>query len=365
MIQIADNFQYNGKKPLDARLVYDNITSMKSVLEVTIYDGIIAYVKSEKKYYTYDSTNTSDPTLGKWRELETGGGGAGNIVEGYFNSVDNLFYEESTYTTAVTGEAEKIYIDLPNNKTYRFNGTIFVRLDEGTFENIQYDTLPTATVDLVGKIYQYTGTTSADYTQGYFYKCIENTSVTPYTYSWEEIKVSEDKEGHTILDTDGNAKTQREKLQFTGLDVADDSTNSKTEVKPFGLNSDDLDEIINTSEISNGYIQSQFNYSLEEQVVGKWIDGKPIYQKTFTGNLTIGSGDNIISSNFKSNNNIDVISKMEGTLISTNGNVYMLSCASSYYSEMVIESDNLIIRVKGFSTNYSYYATIQYTKATD
>lgn len=27
------------------------------------------------------------------------------------------------------------------------------------------------------------------------------------------------------------------------------------------------------------------NYSLEEKVVGTWIDGKPLYQKTFTGKV--------------------------------------------------------------------------------
>jgi hypothetical protein len=27
------------------------------------------------------------------------------------------------------------------------------------------------------------------------------------------------------------------------------------------------------------------NYSTEEQVIGKWIDGKPLYRKTITGNM--------------------------------------------------------------------------------
>lgn len=48
------------------------------------------------------------------------------------------------------------------------------------------DTMPTASVDLVGTIVQYVGTTTANYTNGYFYKCVSDGAVTP-TYSWIEV----------------------------------------------------------------------------------------------------------------------------------------------------------------------------------
>jgi glycerophosphoryl diester phosphodiesterase len=48
------------------------------------------------------------------------------------------------------------------------------------------DTMPTASVDLVGTIVQYVGTTTPNYTNGYFYKCISDGAITP-TYSWVEI----------------------------------------------------------------------------------------------------------------------------------------------------------------------------------
>ena len=44
---------------------------MVGVDNTTIYDGILVYVLSEKKFYTYDSNNTVDVTLDKWRELTT------------------------------------------------------------------------------------------------------------------------------------------------------------------------------------------------------------------------------------------------------------------------------------------------------
>lgn len=50
----------------------------------------------------------------------------------------------------------------------------------------QYETIPTASADLVNTIVQYIGTTTVNYTNGYFYKCVSDGAVTP-TYSWVEV----------------------------------------------------------------------------------------------------------------------------------------------------------------------------------
>lgn len=60
--------------------------------------------------------------------------------------------------------------------------------------SIQVSTLPTASSSNVGTIYQYVGTTTSSYTNGYFYQCIENSG----TYSWEEVKL-QDGEGIKIF----------------------------------------------------------------------------------------------------------------------------------------------------------------------
>ena len=72
-LQIADNFSYKGKKPLDARIVCNDIPDILALPTSTIYDGIIVYAVAQKKFYTYDSNNTVDATLQKWRELTTAG----------------------------------------------------------------------------------------------------------------------------------------------------------------------------------------------------------------------------------------------------------------------------------------------------
>lgn len=57
---------------------------------------------------------------------------------------------------------------------------------------IQVLTMPTAASTLVGKIYQYIGTTTSSYTNGWFYRCIENIGTTPSTYEWQRVKMPSD-----------------------------------------------------------------------------------------------------------------------------------------------------------------------------
>ena len=52
----------------------------------------------------------------------------------------------------------------------------------------QYSTMPTASADELGNIYQYTGATDANYTNGYFYKCVSD-GQNPATYSWTQTNV--------------------------------------------------------------------------------------------------------------------------------------------------------------------------------
>lgn len=72
-LKIGDNFSYNGKKPLDSRNQFSTIAQMTAFAETSLDEGHISYVKETNKYYTFNSANEADVTLGKWRELNTGG----------------------------------------------------------------------------------------------------------------------------------------------------------------------------------------------------------------------------------------------------------------------------------------------------
>ena len=54
-----------------------------------------------------------------------------DVLEGYLHT-DGKFYKEDSHTTAYTGEAGKIYVDITagKNKTYRWSGTTYAEISE-------------------------------------------------------------------------------------------------------------------------------------------------------------------------------------------------------------------------------------------
>ena len=115
-IQVGDNFSYKGTKPLDARTKYATVADMKNATASDLYDGCLAYVDATKKNYQYDSSNTVDPDTGKWRELQTGGGGTtytagdGIVIENAEISVDEM----------ASSDMEEIVTPLPSVMSRRF-----------------------------------------------------------------------------------------------------------------------------------------------------------------------------------------------------------------------------------------------------
>lgn len=68
MIQVADNFNYRGKKPNFDKDSFDTLQDMKNYSENSLDDGHISYCKETNKHYKFNSNNQSDPTTGKWVE---------------------------------------------------------------------------------------------------------------------------------------------------------------------------------------------------------------------------------------------------------------------------------------------------------
>ena len=66
-LNIGDNFSYLGAKPLDNREVYATKADLTAVNLSTVYEGMVAYVKGEDKYYRLKGTT--------WVEFSSGGGG--------------------------------------------------------------------------------------------------------------------------------------------------------------------------------------------------------------------------------------------------------------------------------------------------
>lgn len=126
-----------------------------------------------------------------------------------------------------------------------------------------------------------------------------------------------------------------------------------------------------TSTYSANYINNKVDninaYSTEEQVVGKWIDNKLLYRKSFNlGNFT-NAGSYYIAHNIV---NLDRVAQIYGTYL--DGDKYMqigsaLATNSGDYSLAVaVMSTELLVWVgSGRAGAANVIVTIEYTKTTD
>jgi len=80
-----------------------------------------------------------------------------DVLEGYYNGTN--FYIDSDFATLMTGETGKIYINLLNNTSYRYTGSVYVQISNSisTLNDLTDVTIGTLNN---GQILQYNGTTS-------------------------------------------------------------------------------------------------------------------------------------------------------------------------------------------------------------
>ena len=60
-----------------------------------------------------------------------------DVIEGYY--YNSKFYTTSAHTTEITGEAGKIYVDLATDKTYRWGGSAYAEISQGSIVSVSRD----------------------------------------------------------------------------------------------------------------------------------------------------------------------------------------------------------------------------------
>ena len=167
------------------------------------------------------------------------------------------------------------------------------------------------------------------------------------------------------------------------IDVTDriiiDSTNAITlnafncAIDVYGMNfigsggelPDNIAYITDSSETKESKIrENQHNYSTEEQIIGTWINGKPLYEKVINGTMT-GSPSDWTNFYDCSNLNIDNMISIKGFFNYNNErNIYIDSRYTSFsyvYNTKFIQYYNTGLGQYNFETTL----IIQYTKTTD
>lgn len=145
----------------------------------------------------------------------------------------------------------------------------------------------------------------------------------------------------------------------------------------FGLN-----KKINASDVAvkknnkgvtlNDYLDNLNEYSTEETVIGKWIDGKPLYQKviTFDNTISISYDDNTFIHNIS---NIDIIFVKNAFVYSKNEKRFYSIPVTLYNSNTATDDLNIMVdREKinfyvksGWNTAWQKVIILNYTKTTD
>lgn len=82
----------------------------------------------------------------------------------------------------------------------------------GGGSSIQVDTMPIASVDELGKIYEFIGSTGT-YVNGYFYECVSDGEPTP-TYSWVQKNVQPNAESFTFNEDDFSVDSSTDEVSL-------------------------------------------------------------------------------------------------------------------------------------------------------
>lgn len=123
----------------------------------------------------------------------------------------------------------------------------------------------------------------------------------------------------------------------------------------------------------NNITKDMVNYSLEEQVIGSWINGKPLYQKTFSTTIPTYNSDKSFTP-VLTIENIESMVNYKGFYIANNDTVVLPYASGEYNGNTsggfhcsLFQRNNQIMMTQGFSniSGKSLYITMQYTKTTD
>lgn len=156
---------------------------------------------------------------------------------------------------------------------------------------------------------------------------------------------------------------------FEKAKLATDEYNNKVDKESYELQNS-IDVIDNHI---NGYRDTNAinNYTLDEQRIGTWVDGKPIYRKVYSGTTPANDTGTYISMNgFLSD--VDRVTKLEGFCcwkIGWQNRLNDYSGGNDNYDRITYNpsTNQLYIKVMKTTDNYSVpmYITFEYTKTTD
>lgn len=291
-----------------------------------------------------------------------GGGGSCKVISGYYHN--GYFYEDQSYTQIITGDTECLYIDLDTTTLYLFDGTDYVEVQGGgggdsfacdlLLENTDFSIASgSATSER-----QYTLSASIENYDGVLVIGFTNVSANERNQAVSMIVLKSDysigsSNRWTYL-LNGSIPTNNRRLAF-GFS---DSTTIQTAASRVQNEEPRLYRVYGLN-----FGGSLHTYSTTEQVVGTWIDGKPIYEVT----IDCGTLANTTSTQYFNHGISDLEMVIDTQAFMTNGsasaNLPFYWTASDGVS-IWIELTRIGIVTQSNRSSYRAYVTLRYTKST-
>ena len=296
-LTLGDNFSYQGAKPLDARLNYSTVAAMKAVADATMYEGCLAYCIEADKTFQWKSTNTVDETTGKWREYASGGGGGASYTAG-----DGIDITNDVISTekSEAGDIDKIIDRYPTAGALVSIVNAFNKGD-----------LYSADEKMIGQWIDgkplYQKVVSGN---------ITTTEWNTFNHNIANIETSVKIEAYLTMPNSRNIPY----VYTLGRTVANDGMMASFSPSNWGVNvssafsSGTVTAILRYTKTTDQAVSigEANEYSTEEKIIGTWIDGKPVYQKTFSG--TVESKSNYTAHDLGITGGIDTIVNVSGVM---------------------------------------------------
>ena len=153
-------------------------------------------------------------------------------------------------------------------------------------------------------------------------------------------------------------KIMRNNIEYAG--VANwEGTQAQYDALP--VKSPDITYFITDANGNNEQFQPVI-YSTNEREIGVWTDGKPLYEKSLSPNVTSSSFTVDISSL-----SVDTMVSIEGNIPQTSGNIVIIPyfTASGDYALCYYNNNYLKFAYAGVYNTTTWKLTIRYTKTTD
>lgn len=351
--------------PLDARAVVPTKADLTTASNFPYpYVGMIVSVTAEGKAYLLTATPVT--TEANWKEIGSGGSIAATSVT-YSNTSSGM-----TATNA-QGAIDELKTDIDNLPA------VFTPAG-----SVAFASLPSLTAGNVGKVVNVTDafTTTSNFVEGSgkSYPAGTNVAVvdvgsgSSHSYKYDAMS------GFVDLSGKADKVSGATSNNFAKLDSNGNLADSGKKASDFQATLTAGTGIaINGATISVNGALSGINYSTSEQDTGlTWIDGKKIYQKTFTGSITTYT-----DSNLRRQHQTSILSNVS-TLVSSSGGFKFTNGTYSgiffRYGSMSLAGDmaamlssnillsanavytNIMSKVSDNGTTVDYIITLQYTK---